>query len=257
YYTFIWTMTLCLKAAERRGIPVTILDRPNPINGVTVEGPILDPDFASFVGLRPLAIRHALTMGEVARKMKAEHHPGVELRVIECEGWDRAAYLDETSFPWVMPSPNMPTVDTAVVYPGMCLLEGTKLSEGRGTTQPFEIFGAPYIDGWQLAEELNRQGLEGVIFRPWQFLPTFQKFKGEVCQGCMIHVIDRRAFQPFLMACTLLQTVIRLFGEKFEWLSPPYEYEEKLMPIDILLGNGWLREVIESGGDLKDALAAG
>jgi uncharacterized protein YbbC (DUF1343 family) len=253
YYTFIWTTALCLRACERLGIPVTVLDRPNPINGSVEEGPLLEPEYASFVGLHPLRVRHGLTVGEVAMKMKAERHPGVELEVVECEGWDRAAYLDETDFPWAMPSPNMPAVDTAVVYPGMCLLEGTQLSEGRGTTRPFEIFGAPYIDGWRLAEELNRRRLPGALFRPYQFLPTFQKFAGQICQGCFLHVVDRRAFLPFRTGCEIIQAVQMLYPECFAWLQPPYEYEENLMPIDILLGNGWLRPMIESGEPLAEA----
>ncbi len=257
YYTFIWTVALCLRACGRRGIPVTVLDRPNPISGTAEEGPMLEPEYASFVGLYPLRIRHGLTVGEVARRMKAEHFPEVELDVVECEGWDRSAYLDETAFPWSMPSPNMPTVDTAAVYPGMCLLEGTELSEGRGTTRPFEIFGAPYIDGWRLAEELNRRALPGAIFRPYQFLPTFQKFAGEICQGCFLHVTDRRAFLPFRAGCEVIQAVQKLYPDRFAWLQPPYEYEEKLMPIDILLGNGWMRPMIERGEPLADACAGG
>lgn len=254
YYTFIWTLALCMKACEPLGIKVTVLDRPNPINGVTKEGPILDPAYASFVGLYPLQIRHGMTMGEVGRHLKEAHFPGVDLRVIEVEGWNRSLYLDETDFPWAMPSPNMPTVDTAVVYPGMCLLEGTQLSEGRGTTRPFEIFGAPYIDGWALAEDLNSQNLPGCRFRPYQFQPTFQKHAEQLCQGCHLHVTDRRAFRSFLTGCVILQRINRLYPSDFKWLDPPYEYEENLMPIDILLGNGWLRGSIEDGSNLFEVL---
>lgn len=254
YYTFIWTLALCMKACEPLGIKVTVLDRPNPINGVTKEGPILDPAYASFVGLYPLQIRHGMTMGEVGRHLKEAHFPGVDLRVIEVEGWNRSLYLDETDFPWAMPSPNMPTVDTAVVYPGMCLLEGTQLSEGRGTTRPFEIFGAPYIDGWALAEDLNSQSLPGCRFRPYQFQPTFQKHAEQLCQGCHLHVTDRRAFRSFLTGCVILQRINHLYPDDFKWLDPPYEYEENLMPIDILLGNGWLRGSIEDGSNLFEVL---
>lgn len=254
YYTFIWTMALCLKACERNGIPVTILDRPNPIDGVTVEGPVLEWDYASFVGLYPLPIRHGMTMGEVARHLRETEFPGVELSVVECEGWDRSLYLDETNFPWAMPSPNMPTVDTAVVYPGMCLMEGTNVSEGRGTTRPFEIFGAPFIDGWRLSERLNEQGLPGVYFRPYQFLPTFQKHAGQTCQGSFIHVRDRRQFRPFLTGCVILQTLYHLYPDQFAWNDPPYEYEDRLLPIDILLGNGELRIEIEEGSNLFNIL---
>lgn len=255
YYTFIWTMALCLKACEPLGIPITILDRPNPINGVTREGKPLEMAYASFVGLHPLVHRHGMTVGEIAGWLVETVHPKVRLRVIECTGWAREDYLDETDFKWVPPSPNMPTVDTAVVYPGMCLLEGTRLSEGRGTTRPFETFGAPYIDGWSLAEKLNRSRLPGCVFRPVQFLPTFQKYAGVVCEGCFIHVTDRRSFLPLLAGLTVMQAVRQLYPEDFVWLDPPYEYEEKLLPIDILLGVGGLREAIEQGHDLREALA--
>ncbi|MBX3120136.1 MAG: DUF1343 domain-containing protein [Fimbriimonadaceae bacterium] len=245
YYTFIWTMTLCMKACERLGIPVLILDRPNPIGGTQVEGTVLDPAYASFVGLHPLPMRHGMTAGEISQHMQRNHHPGCDLSVLEVQGWDRAQYHDETGLLWAMPSPNMPTVDTAVVYPGQCLLEGTKLSEGRGTTRPFESFGAPFIDGWKLADSLNAIQLPGVFFRPVQFMPTFQKFKGEVCQGCFIHVTDRRDFRPVLSTVAILQEVVRHWPDEFRWQDPPYEYETVRLPFDILAGNGWLRPAIE------------
>jgi uncharacterized protein YbbC (DUF1343 family) len=254
YYTFIWTMALCMKACEPLGIKVVVLDRPNPINGVSVEGPVLEREYASFVGLYPLPIRHGKTIGEVARWLKETEFPGVDLEVVEAVGWDRSLYLDETAFLWTVPSPNMPTVDTAVVYPGMCLLEGTNLSEGRGTTRPFETFGAPWVDGWALASELNSRGLPGVVFRPVQFLPTFQKHAGIVCQGCFLHVVDRRSFLPFLTGCQILQTVSCAYPQ-FSFNPPPYEYEETLLPIDILLGNGWLRQAIVEGRDLRESLS--
>jgi uncharacterized protein YbbC (DUF1343 family) len=245
YYTFIWTLALCMKVCERLGIPVTVLDRPNPISGEQVEGGVLDPQFASFVGLHPLPIRHGLTVGEIARYLKSSFYPKADLDVVTVDGWKRGQYLDETAFPWAMPSPNMPTVDTAVVYPGMCLLEGTKLSEGRGTTRPFETFGAPYIDGWQLCKSLNGQGLQGVVFRPVQFEPTFNKHAGVICQGAFIHVTHRQAYRSMLTGIAVLREVYALYPDRFEWLQPPYEYEYELMPIDILVGNGWLRGAIE------------
>lgn len=246
YYTFIWTLALCMKACERLGIPVTVLDRPNPIGCTQREGGVLEPRFASFVGLHPLPIRHGLTLGEVATHLRRAHYPGVDLEVVELQGYDRALYQDEAAAAWAMPSPNMPTVDTATVYPGMCLIEGTCLSEGRGTTRPFEIVGAPYIDGWELAQSLNQVQLPGVVFRPIQFEPTFQKYAQQICQGVFLHVTDRRAFQPVLTAVALLAEVVRLYPEHFEWLQPPYEYEYDLMPIDILAGNDWLRPAIEA-----------
>ncbi len=244
-YTFIWTLALCMKACMRLNIPVTVLDRPNPIGGTQVEGTVLDPDFDSFVGLHPLPMRHGMTVGEIALSLQERFYQGCRLDVIQMVDWNSGAYQDESGLPWAMPSPNMPTVDTAVVYPGMCLLEGTRLSEGRGTTRPFEIFGAPYLDGWSLAEGLNEIGLPGVAFRPCQFQPTFQKFHGDVCQGAFIHVSDRRSFKPVLTAVAILQAVIRQRPNEFRWLDPPYEYEHNKKPIDVLAGNDWLAPAIE------------
>lgn len=251
YYTFIWTLALCLKACEPLGVPVFVLDRPNPIGGLQVEGGVLDPAYASFVGLHPLPTRHGMTMGEIALYLQHRFYPRVALTVVKASGWDRAAYADECGAVWAMPSPNMPTVDTAVVYPGMCLVEGTRLSEGRGTTRPFEIFGAPYIDGWKLCEALNALGLPGVRFRPVQFEPTFQKHKETICQGGFIHVTDRRAFHSTLTGISVIREIVRLYPDDFQWLDPPYEYEWRLMPIDILAGNAWVREAIESYAPLE------
>lgn len=245
YYTFIWTLALCMKACAAQGIPVTVLDRPNPI-GDQREGPVLQPGFESFVGLHPLPARHGMTVGEVARYFQSHFYPRCDLSVVEMQGWDRTMYQDETDLPWAMPSPNMPTVDTAVVYPGQCLLEGTNLSEGRGTTRPFEVFGAPWVDGYRLTERLDRFGLPGVVFRPYQFQPTFQKYAGEVCQGAFIHVLDRRAFRPVLTTIAILLAVRELWLDRFTWRQPPYEYEVVKLPIDILAGNAWLRESIDA-----------
>ncbi len=245
YYTFIWTLALCLKACEPKGIPITVLDRVNPIGGMQTEGPVLEQGYESFVGLYPLPARTGLTMGEIARYFQARYFPKSQLEVVQVEGWTRGEPFEQTNLLWAMPSPNMPTVDTARVYPGMCLLEGTRLSEGRGTTRPFEIFGAPYLDGWKLADRLNGLGLAGVFFRPIQFEPTFQKHAKTPCEGCFIHVVDRTTFEPVLSAVALLQEVVRMAPEAFAWLPPPYEYETKKMPIDILAGNGWLRPAIE------------
>lgn len=246
YYTFIWTMALCMKACERRGIPVTVLDRPNPIDGVTVEGTILDPAFDSFVGLYPLPTRHALTPAEVAVYCKNTQFPNVELHLVEMESWDRRMYFEETGQPWAMPSPNMPTVDTAVPYSGGCLIEATNISEGRGTTRPFEIFGAPFIDGWQLSEALNGLNLPGVKFRPLQFEPTFNKHAKTLCEGAFIHVTDRQAFEPVLTHVAMFQEIRRLYGDQMVWRDGPYEYEYEKRPIDILAGNAWLAEAIDN-----------
>lgn len=252
YYTFIWTMGLIMKACSERGIRVLVLDRPNPIGGTQVEGMVLDPAYSSFVGLFPLPTRHGLTAGEIARYLKAEVFPNTRLEVIECEGWVRSDYGDQSGYPWAMPSPNMPTVDTAVVYPGQCLLEATNLSEGRGTTRPFETFGAPWLDGWKLADTLNGLGLKGVYFRPAEFQPTFQKHWGKVCQGAAIHVTDRSVFEPVLASVAILQACRAQNEAEFSWNQPPYEYEYVKLPIDILAGNGWLRPAIEGQTPIKE-----
>ncbi len=244
YYTFIWTLAGCMRVCAMLGVPVTVLDRPNPIGGVQVEGPVLQPGFESFVGLHPLPTRHGMTVGEIASHLRGRYYPGCELEVVDLIDWDRRACQDETDVPWAMPSPNMPTVDTAVVYPGQCLLEGTNLSEGRGTTRPFETFGAPWIDGWRLTERLNALSLPGVWFRAVQFQPTFQKHAGQVCQGAFVHVIDRRSFSPVLTTAAVLQEVWRQCPQA-AWNPPPYEYETERLPIDILAGNEWLRVAIE------------
>ena len=236
YYTFIWTMFLCMKAAEERGISVVVADRPNPINGIDVEGRPQEEDHLSFVGLYPLPIRHGKTIGELARQFQAECYPGVDLEVLPMENWNRDQFHDETGLPWVMPSPNMPTIDTAIVYPGMCLLEGTNVSEGRGTTRPFELFGAPWIDGEALTAELNSLALPGVLFRAASFEPGFQKYAGEICRGAQFHVTDRRTFHPVATTLTILKLLREKHPSDFAWKQPPYEYEFNKLPIEILCG---------------------
>jgi uncharacterized protein YbbC (DUF1343 family) len=236
YYTFIWTLFLCLRACERAGIHVVVADRPNPINGVTVEGEPQRPDHLSFVGLDPLPVRHGRTIGELARHFRDLHFPDCRLTVLPLEGWQREHWLDETGLPFLMPSPNMPTLDTATVYPGMCLLEGTNLSEGRGTTRPFELFGAPWIDGHDLARRLNALDLPGVVFREVMFEPTFQKHARQPCGGCQLHVVDRDVFAPYQTAIAILDTVRARWPESFAWKQPPYEYEFHKLPIEILTG---------------------
>jgi uncharacterized protein YbbC (DUF1343 family) len=236
YYTFIWTMFLCLKAAERRGISVVVADRPHPLNGVDVEGRPQEKDHLSFVGLYPLPIRHGKTIGELARHFQSECYPKVDLEVLPMENWSRDKFYDETGLPWVMPSPNMPTLDTAIVYPGMCLFEGTNVSEGRGTTRPFELFGAPWIDSERITNELNALSLPGVHFRAASFEPGFQKYAGEVCRGAQFHVTDRRTFQPVATALTILKRLKEQYPARFAWKQSPYEYEFKKLPIEILCG---------------------
>lgn len=236
YYTFIWTLLLCLRAAARRGITVVVADRPNPINGMETEGRPQQSDHLSFVGLHPLPVRHGMTIGELAALFRAECVPEADLEVLPLEGWDRKNYHDENRLPWVMPSPNMPTPDTALVYPGMCLLEGTNISEGRGTTRPFELFGAPWIDGHRVAAALNGRRLPGVVFREAAFEPGFQKHAGQICRGAQMHVTDRRVFRPLRTGLEILRTVREMHPPDFAWKQPPYEYEHGKLPIEILCG---------------------
>ena len=247
YYTFIWTMELCIQACLEMNKPVVILDRPNPIGGKIIEGPVLDTAYASFVGQRPMPIRHGMTAGEIANYLKNEFYPSLDLHVIKMQGWKRKMWFDETALPWVMPSPNMPALDTAIVYPGMCLLEGTNLSEGRGTTRPFEIFGAPFIEPDRLVKKLKEFKLAGVIFRTMYFQPTFQKHEGKLCGGAQIHVTDRDRFKPFKTGVAILKAVHDIYPKQFKWKQPPYEYETVKMPIDILAGTDRIRIEIEKG----------
>ena len=251
YYTFVWTMELCMQACLELKKSVVILDRPNPIGGYTVEGPVLDTAFSSFVGQRPLPVRHGMTIGEIGNYLQEEFYPSLDFHVIPMRGWKRKMWFDDTLLPWVMPSPNMPTLDTGAVYPGMCLLEGTNLSEGRGTTRPFEIFGAPFIEPDLLTDRLGAFKLPGVVFRPMYFQPTFQKYAGRLCGGAQIHVVNRKKFRPFKTGVAILKAAHDLYPEHFAWKRPPYEYETNKMPIDILAGTDKLRIDIEAGEDLE------
>jgi uncharacterized protein YbbC (DUF1343 family) len=247
YYTFQATMLFCLEAAARRGLGAVVLDRPNPLGGDAVEGPALRPGFESFVGVHPLATRHGLTIGELARLYRAERVPGCELTVVPCEGWRRDMDFDQTGLPWVLPSPNMPTVDTAFVYPGQCLLEGTNLSEGRGTTRPFELCGAPWIDPLRLCARLRDEGLPGVAFRPAWFRPTFQKFAGQTCGGVQVHVLDREAVRPVRTGLALLAALREQSGPAFAWRREVYEFVTAPIAIDLLFGSDRERTALEAG----------
>jgi uncharacterized protein YbbC (DUF1343 family) len=247
-YTFIYTMANCLRACGRHGVPVIVCDRPNPINGVDVEGGLLKKGFESFVGLFPIPMRHGMTIAELARLFNEEFGLGAQLEVIRMDGWDRTMFHDDTDLPWVMPSPNMPTLDTAIVYPGTVLFEGTLLSEGRGTTRPFELVGAPCVDAERFAADLNERGLPGVYFRPAVFEPTFQKHAKQTCGGCQVHVTDRRTFKPVITGAVLIDAFRRALPGGFAlWRQPPYEYEHEKLPIDILAGSDALRIQVESG----------
>jgi uncharacterized protein YbbC (DUF1343 family) len=236
YYTFIWTMYLCMRACEKAGVAVIVLDRPNPINGTTTQGPVLNSDYKSFVGMHPIPVRHGRTIGELAQQFRDEAFPNCRLSILPMKNWDRKMWFDETGLPWAMPSPNMPTLDTATVYPGMCLLEGTNISEGRGTTRPFEIFGAPFIDAQKLCRDLNGLELPGVFFRENFFQPTFHKFAYELCSGAQVHIIDRERFQPFETGVEVIKRIRKIYPGQFQWKQPPYEYEWKRLPIEILIG---------------------
>lgn len=264
YYTFVWTMALCMQAAARVGVSLVVLDRPNPIAGEAVEGGYVKPAFESFVGLGSLPVRHGLTIGEIARLLRSGLPWGgprfargidCDLRVIPMRGWHRSDELAATDVPWVMPSPNMPTPDTARVYPGMCLLEGTNISEGRGTTRPFEIFGAPFIDGYHLAELLASEGLPGVAFRPLSFRPMFHKFKGQVCGGLQLHVTDAKTFAPYLTGVAVVRALRALAGVDFAWRTEKYEFVSDRLAIDLLTGGDEVRAGLEAGLSLAELRA--
>lgn len=247
YYTFIWTMLLCLEACAAAGKRVIVLDRPNPLGGLAREGNVLDPLYRSFVGLAPIPMRHGLTIGELAGFFAAWRGLDLDLHTVWMDGWRRDQDFDATGLPWVLPSPNMPTLDAAYVYPGGCLLEGTNLSEGRGTTRPFEIFGAPFVDGRQLAAVLGAWNLPGCRFRPLHFEPTFHKFAGQVCGGVQVHVTDRVAFESVTTYTAAIAAIAGLWPESFAWKQPPYEYETQKLPIDILAGGTLWRQQLEGG----------
>ncbi len=245
-YTFIYTMALAMEAARESGKKFVVLDRPNPTGGLQMEGNIHEPEFKSFVGMFPIPMRHAMTVGELAGMFNSEFGIGCDLEVVRMEGWRRAMWYEDTGLPWIMPSPNMPAVDTATVYPGSVMLEGTNVSEGRGTTRPFEIMGAPFIEPHELVDELKKDHLPGVIFRPLYFQPAFHKFAGRLCGGIQIHVTDRRAFKPVSTGLAVIIAVRRLYPDDFEWKQPPYEYVYDKLPFDVIMGSSGVREQIEA-----------
>jgi uncharacterized protein YbbC (DUF1343 family) len=256
YYTFNWTMVLAMQECARADVPVVVLDRPNPIGGERLEGNIAAPGYSSFVGLYPLPTRHGLTIGEIAGYVNETHGLGCDLTVVPMQGWRRRMLWEDTGLPWVAPSPNMPTLDTAHVYPGGCLIEGTNLSEGRGTTRPFELVGAPYLDAARLAGALTRRGLPGVAFRAAAFEPAFHKWRGRRCGGVQVHVTDRARFRPYLTYLTLIAEARRLGGRRFQWRRPPYEFEWRRLAIDLLCGGPEIRRDLERGRPLA-RIAAG
>jgi uncharacterized protein YbbC (DUF1343 family) len=251
-YTFIYTMANAMKACARYDKKMFVLDRPNPIGGVAIEGNLLEKGHESFVGMYPIPMRHGLTVGELAKFFNREFGIGCELEVVTMENWAREDYFDETDAPWVMPSPNMPTVDTTVVFPATVYFEGTQVSEGRGTTRPFEIIGAPYISSNEYSEALNSLELSGVTFRAVEFLPTFQKHAQTLCGGVFVHVTDREAFEPVITGVAMIKTVFDLYPKDFKWKNPPYEYVFDRNPFDVIAGTSKLREAFEQGIELRE-----
>ena len=247
YYTFIYTLANCMKTCAQSNTRMIVCDRPNPINGLSVEGNLVEKEFHSFVGQYPIPNRHGMTVGELARLFNEHFGIKCDLKVIPMEGWERSMWYDETGLPWVSPSPNMPTLSTATVYPGMCLIEGTLLSEGRGTTLPFEQVGAPYINAEVFAKTLNNENLPGLFFRPQYFKPQFQKWSGEVCGGVQLHIIERNKIKPLATSISMLFLIKKLYPNDFSWRTEPYEFVNDRLAIDLLYGNSTLREAIEAG----------
>lgn len=243
-YTYIATMAYCMEACAEAGVKFVVLDRPNPINGIFIEGPILKyPEFSSFVGVYPIPVRHGMTVGELARLFNEKFmRKKVDIIAISMKGWKRRMWFDETGLPWVIPSPNMPTLDTATVYPGQVFLEGTNVSEGRGTTKPFELFGAPWIDGYELTKKLNSLNLPGVKFREAWFTPTFSKYSGELCGGSQIHITERNKFKPFETTLHIIKVISEMSHEKFKFHD---EYFDKIM------GNSEIRKMLLKGESIE------
>lgn len=255
-YTYIWTVKLCMEACAEAGIPVFILDRPNPIGRLQCDGPVLKNDFFTFVGGAEIPMCHRMTIGEVALWIKARYQPDCDLNVIMMKGWKRNSLFRETGLPWVLPSPNMATPETALVYPGTVLAEALNLSEGRGTVIPFELTGAPYINSEKLVKELRSRKLPGCAFRIHDFIPTFNKYAGQYCRGIQIHVTDPSVYRPVATALHLFDAVIRTSPEgSLTFNPPPYEYEYRLMPFDILAGDSCMREGLMSGASLYDEIS--
>ncbi|MEZ6041524.1 MAG: DUF1343 domain-containing protein [Planctomycetaceae bacterium] len=253
-YTYIWTLMYCLQDCAKAGKSVVIFDRPNPVTGLYCEGPLLDPAFRSFVGEAAIPMRHGLTIAEMADFLNRTQAIGADISVVPMTGWKRSMWFDDTDRHWIPPSPNMPTIQTATVYPGQVLLEGTNLSEGRGTTFPFEVVGAPYVNAEKLAHDMNALALEGVRFLPTYFTPAFDKWRDCSCAGVSIHVTDRNVFQSYAMTVHLIATCAGLWPSDFRFNDPPYEYETVKPPIDIISGSDELRNAISEGHMELDAV---
>ena len=250
-YTFATTMFHCMRIAAALGKKIIVLDRPNPLGGTILEGNLLQRELFSFVGVFSLPMRHALTMAEMARIFQDAFLKDCDLEWVPMQGWKRSMLWHDTGLRWVMPSPNMPLAETAQVYPGQVLWEGTNISEGRGTCRPFEIFGAPFLEPKAVTQKLVPEAMNGCALQALAFRPTFHKWQGALCRGFMIHVTDKHTFRPYFTSIALLGTLVTLYGEEFAWKSPPYEYESERMPIDLILGDSSLRMQIEAGRDVS------
>lgn len=250
-YTFIYTMASAMKACAENNKKFVVLDRPNPINGISVEGDILEKNFSSFVGMYPIPVRHGMTVGELAKLFNEKFKIGVDLEVIRMNGWEREMWFDDTNLPWVLPSPNMPSIETAAVFPGTVFLEGTNISEGRGTTRPFEIIGAPFIEPEKVISILKKENLPGVLFSPCYFEPTFNKWDGALCGGLQIHLLDRKIFKPVITGIAIIKAIFHLYPKSFKWKEPPYEYEYTKFPFDVIAGTDKLRNQIVKNTPVK------
>ncbi len=254
-YTFVYTLANCMRAARKYGKRVVVCDRPNPIGGERVAGEVLERGWESFVGLFPIPVRHGMTVCELARMFNEEFEIGCELETVTMDGWSRELYMDETDAPWVMPSPNIPTIETAIVFPGTVHVEGTMLSEGRGATRPFELIGAPYINAVEYARALENLSLPGVHFRACHFQPTFQKHAGKTCGGVQLHVTDRAQFEPVSAGLATVKVAFDLYPDEFRWKEPPYEYVYDRNPFDVICGTAKVRQAIEGGAALNELVA--
>ncbi len=250
-YTFVYTMANCMRAAKKYGKRVIVCDRPNPIGGIHVEGNVTETEFTSFVGQFEIPTRHGMTTGELAKMFNEHFAIGCDLEVVSMTGWTREMWFEETGLPWVLPSPNIPTVDTCIVFPATVHIEGTELSEGRGTTKPFELNGAPFIDPWEWAGELDRYNFPGVVLRPCFFRSTFQKWADQTSGGIQIHVTDRESFRPVILGIAMIKTAYDLYPDHFQWKQTDYEYEFGKNPFDVVSGTDKIRKSIESGDSLE------
>ncbi len=244
YYTYKWTMMMCLEKCADYKKEVIILDRINPINGIDIEGPLVEENFKSFVGYYSIPVRFALTPAELAIYLNKKFKIDCEIEIYKVEGWKRNLYFDETDLKWIPPSPNIPDFETTLLYPGMCLFEGTNISEGRGTTMPFKIFGADFIEPFKIKKYF--ENLKGVIFKPCYFRPLWNKYKGKICGGFETYIIDRNEFKPFRTGIEIIKILKNLYPDKFKWKKPPYEFKKNKMPFDLLVGNSYIREMIEN-----------